>query len=117
MANERSTITSDNGSVTSWSDLNHDLLLLIMMQLGVIDFLAFSGVCNPWRLIALSNKNKFLVSKPPMSISFSTDANEIECCLEDFEGRKMKTILPHSTNRICIGVTSGYFILFGVKNQ
>lgn len=29
----------------------------------------------------------------------------------------MKTILPHSTNRICIGVTSGYFILFGVKTS
>ncbi|CAH1412907.1 unnamed protein product [Lactuca virosa] len=115
MANERSTITSDNGDERPWSDLNHDLLLLVMMQLGVIDFLAFSGVCKPWRLIALSNKNKFLVSRPPMSLSFSTNANETECCLEDFEGRKFKTIVPHSAERTCIGVTCGYLILFGVK--
>lgn len=58
------TIKTDD--VGPWSSLNHDVLLLVMMQLGVIDFLAFSGVCKSWRLVALNNRKRFMASKPPM---------------------------------------------------
>ncbi|CAH1450162.1 unnamed protein product [Lactuca virosa] len=62
-----------------------------MMQLGVVDFLAFSRVCKSWRSVALSNRNKFIVSRPPMSLSVSTtDANEKQYYLNDFEGRNEK---------------------------
>ncbi|CAH1450149.1 unnamed protein product [Lactuca virosa] len=102
-----------------WSDLNHDVLFLVMMQLRVIDFLAFSRVCKSWRSLTLSNKNKFIVSRPPMTISISTDANENEpyLYLEDFEGRKLKTILPHFDYKECVGVSCGYLILMGEETN
>lgn len=50
-----------------------------------------------------------------MSISISTNANEKECYLEDLEGRKFKTILPHYANMTCTGVTCGYLIFLGMK--
>ncbi|KAL4555520.1 hypothetical protein LXL04_038142 [Taraxacum kok-saghyz] len=101
-----------------WSDLNHDVLNLVIMKLEVVDFLAFSKVCKSWRSLTVSNRNKFLVSKPPMSISISyNDAYEKECYLEDFEGRKLKTIVPHLANRTCVGITCGYLILCGAKEK
>ncbi|KAL7592316.1 hypothetical protein Lser_V15G34898 [Lactuca serriola] len=107
----------DNGGVAPWSDLAHDVLLLVMMQLGVIDFLAFSGVCKSWRSLALSNKNKFMASKPPMFVCTSPYPYENAYYLKDFEGRKLKTILPPSAGRTCIGVTCGYLILYGKKTR
>lgn len=109
-----------NGGVGSWSDLNHDILFLVMMKLEFVDFIAFSGVCNSWRSFAVSNRNSFMVSIPPMPISISnstTDANEKQYYLKDSQGRKMKTIVPHSAKRSCIGVTCGYLILSGVETK
>ncbi|CAH1450153.1 unnamed protein product [Lactuca virosa] len=103
-----------------WSDLNYDVLFLVMMRLGVVDFLAFSRVCKSWRSLAVSNRNKFIVSRPPMpmSISISTDANhESKCYLEDFEGRKLKISLPHSDYKACVGVSYGYLILIREKTN
>ncbi|KAL7604459.1 hypothetical protein Lser_V15G20582 [Lactuca serriola] len=100
-----------------WSDLNQDVLILVMMQLGVVDFLAFSRVCKSWRSLALSNKNKFIVSRPPMTISISTDPNVKEFYLKDFEGSELKTILPHLDYKTCIGVSCGYLILFSEKRK
>ncbi|CAH1450148.1 unnamed protein product [Lactuca virosa] len=111
----------DDASIRkNWSDLNHDVLFLVMMQLGVVDFLAFSRVCKSWRSLALSNKNKFIVSRPPMAISISNDANENEwyLYLEDSQGIKFKTILPaHSDYKQCIGVSCGYLILIGEETN
>ncbi|CAH1450128.1 unnamed protein product [Lactuca virosa] len=109
--------TCDKSGVTPWSYLPHDVLLLVMMRLGVVDILAFSGACKSWRSFALSNRNKFIVSKPPMSISiFHIDANETQYYINDFEGRKFKITLPHfAVGRRCIGVTGGYLILFNQK--
>lgn len=101
----------------SWSDLSHDVLILVMMQLGVIDFLSFSEVCKSWRLLALSSRNKFMASITPIPISMSTDANEKNYYLKDIEGRKFKTTLPHSTGRTCVGFTCDYLILFGKKSK
>ncbi|CAH1419409.1 unnamed protein product [Lactuca virosa] len=107
----------DHDGVASWSDVNHDVLFLVMMQLGVVDFFAFKGVCKSWSSFAVSNMNIFMASKPPMEIYFSMEANEDYWChLEDFGGRTFKTILPHSTWRRCVlGCTCGYLILFGRK--
>ncbi|CAH1450157.1 unnamed protein product [Lactuca virosa] len=102
----------DNGGVAPWSDLADGVLLLVMMQLGVIDFLAFRGVFKSWRSLALSNKNKFMASKPPMFVCTSSHSYKNACYLEDFEGRKLKTILPPSAGRTCIGGTCGYLILY-----
>ncbi|CAH1426883.1 unnamed protein product [Lactuca virosa] len=88
--------TWDNGGVAPWLDLNHDVLFLVMMRLGIVDFFAFSGVCKSWRSLSLSNKKRFMASKPPILMRISTRGNEKECCLKDFEGRKLKTIIPHS---------------------
>ncbi|CAH1434520.1 unnamed protein product [Lactuca virosa] len=102
--------------IKNWSDLHHDVLILVMMQLGGVDFLAFSGVCKSWRSLAVSNRNKFMVSRPPMSIFVSIVANEDEYYLEDFEGRKFKISLPHfAAGMSCIGVTGGYLILINQK--
>ncbi|KAL4585941.1 hypothetical protein LXL04_010568 [Taraxacum kok-saghyz] len=103
--------TFDNGGGTSWSDLDHDVLSIVMMQLGYVDFLSFSEVCKSWRSLALSNKKKFMASRPPMWISYS----ENECYLKDLEGRKFKTPFPHFAHRRCVGITCGYLILFGGK--
>ncbi|CAH1449763.1 unnamed protein product [Lactuca virosa] len=109
--------TFDNMGVTYWSNLTHDVVFLIMMQLGVVDFVAFSEVCRSWRSLALSNWNIFMASKPPMSV-FSRASNEDSYWyLEDFERRRFKTFIPHSAGRICFGLTSGYLILGGRETQ
>ncbi|KAJ0438999.1 putative F-box protein [Helianthus annuus] len=110
-SSSKSLKTSIISSLSSWSNLDHDLLLPILMKLGPVDFLAFSGVCKSWRSLAFANLNKFMGSRRPMSVSFSTSTNN-ECYLEDFEGRKFKTILPHSTGSTCVGLTCGYLIFF-----
>ncbi|XP_052626859.1 uncharacterized protein LOC128133447 [Lactuca sativa] len=107
----------DKSDEASWSDLDHNLLFLVMMQLGVIDFLAFSGVCKSWRSLALDNWKIFMASRPPMFLWISDRPYKKECYLEDFEGRKFKTILPRSAGRICVGITCGYLILFGWKTK
>ncbi|KAF5761070.1 putative F-box domain-containing protein [Helianthus annuus] len=107
--------TSDNDDLESWSNLNPDLLLLIMMHMGVFDFIAFSGVCKSWRSVAISNWNKFMVSKQPMYLSISTHSYKKDCYLEDYRRRKLKTIIPHSVGRRCVGITCGYLIFFGRK--
>ncbi|KAL7614333.1 hypothetical protein Lser_V15G05519 [Lactuca serriola] len=110
-------IKTDDVDVGPWSYLNHDVLLLVMMQLGVIDFLAFSGVCKTWRLVAISNWKTFMASKSPMLLRISTRGNDKdkECCLEDSQGRKFKTILPRSVGSSFIGLTCGYLIFFREK--
>ncbi|KAI3719215.1 hypothetical protein L6452_20110 [Arctium lappa] len=108
---------SDDGGSPSWSEVHHDVLFLIMMQLGVVDFLAFSGVCQSWRELALANRHKFMSSRQPMSIYMSSTGDKKYCYLDDFNGRKFKTILPTSTFRMCVGLTSGYLILFGRRNR
>ncbi|CAH1414949.1 unnamed protein product [Lactuca virosa] len=85
------------------------------MQLGVIDFVAFSGVCKSWRSFAFSYMNKFMASRPPMFMFVDEFENDEEwCChLKDADGRKFKTVVPHSAGRsICVGVTCGYIILY-----
>ncbi|KAL4555525.1 hypothetical protein LXL04_038147 [Taraxacum kok-saghyz] len=113
------TCDNNSGQTRPCSDLNHDVLNLVMIKLEVVDSLAFNKVCKSWRSLTLSKRNKFLVSKPPMSISISyndayekdNDAYEKECNLEYFEGRKLKTIVPHLAKRKCVGITCGYLIL------
>ncbi|XP_024988496.1 uncharacterized protein LOC112523213 [Cynara cardunculus var. scolymus] len=108
---------SDDDNSPPWSDLHHELLFLIMMQMGIVDFLAFSGVCKSWRELALANKHRFMASRQPMSIYMSFTGAQNACYLDDFMGRKFKTILPTSTVRMCVGLTSGYLILFGKKKR
>ncbi|KAJ0682519.1 putative F-box protein [Helianthus annuus] len=113
MANTRSMTRKLNKDVSaSWSDLDQDLLLLIMMHLGVLDFIAFGDVCKSWRSVAVSNWNKFMVSKQPMYLSISSRLNDKECYLEDYQRRKLKTTIPHSNGTICVGITCGYLIFF-----
>lgn len=78
-------MTCDNGDdgAGSWSDLTHNVLFLVMMQLGVIDFVAFSGVYKPWRSFAFSYMNTFMASKPPMFMSTDEGKNNEDdgwCC-------------------------------------
>ncbi|KAI3796656.1 hypothetical protein L1987_39335 [Smallanthus sonchifolius] len=116
MANTRSITRKLNSDASaSWSNLDHDLLFVIMMHLGPFDFLAFSGVCKSWRSFAFSNWNTFMVSKQPMCLSISTRMNNKEFYLEDYNRRRRKTTIPHSNGRICIGITCGYIIFFGRK--
>ncbi|KAL4579098.1 hypothetical protein LXL04_015233 [Taraxacum kok-saghyz] len=116
--------TCDNGAY--WSDLNPDVLLIVMMQLGVFDFVAFIGVCKSWRSLALSNKCKFMASKSPISVRISAYVGEKKtyCYLEDLEGRKYKTSVPHCARSPpyaaatpCMGSTCGYLILYDRKNR
>jgi len=55
-----------------------------------------------------------MASKPPMEMHI---CNEKECELMDFEGRKFKTMIPHSVGRECVGVTCGYLVLFGKETN
>ncbi|KAL4563422.1 hypothetical protein LXL04_027464 [Taraxacum kok-saghyz] len=96
-----------------WSDINHDVLYPIMMQLGVIDFVAFSGVCKSWRSLALSNAQTFMASKPPMGMSASNNT----CYLGDFQGRQFKTIIPQLVGRKLVGISCGYLIMFGEETR
>ncbi|CAH1435862.1 unnamed protein product [Lactuca virosa] len=102
-----------------WSYLNHDVLSLVMMKLGVVDFVAFNGVCKSWRSVALSNWKRFMVSKPPMlmDISVSFKNKDWQCCLGDYEGRKFKTTLTHPAGMCFLGLSCGYFILFKIKTK
>ncbi|KAL7601887.1 hypothetical protein Lser_V15G23365 [Lactuca serriola] len=120
-SSKKSFKTCDNNDPSPWSDLNHELLFTVMMQLGVVDFPAFSGVCKSWRSFVLSNKTKFMESRSPMSISFSTESNEEDYnyYLDDIntEGRSFNLIIPHSGGRTCVGFTCGHLILFGSKTH
>ncbi|CAH1448975.1 unnamed protein product [Lactuca virosa] len=109
----------DKGDVGSCSDLNHDVLFLVMMQLGFIDFFAFSGVCKSWRSLAHANMNRFMASKPPMSIRFNRYAadNKEIWHLNDFEGREFKIIVPHSAGKILVRCTCGYLIFMGKETH
>ncbi|KAL4579099.1 hypothetical protein LXL04_015234 [Taraxacum kok-saghyz] len=119
--------TCDKGAY--WTDLNPDALLLVMMQIGVFDFVAFSGVCKWWRSFALSNKCKFMASKSAISVRISTYICEKKtyCYLEDLEGTKFKTRVPYSANSPgdipctagtpSLGLTCGYLILYGRENN
>ncbi|KAL7591394.1 hypothetical protein Lser_V15G32983 [Lactuca serriola] len=109
--------TFDNIGVSHWSNLSHDVFFLVVMQLGVVDFVAFSGVCRSWRSLALSNWNMFMASKPPMSICSRASNQDSYWYLEDFERRRFRTFIPHSAGRICFGLTSGYLILGGRETQ
>ncbi|KAJ0438973.1 putative F-box protein [Helianthus annuus] len=113
---KRSDTVKEDDDSPSW--LIPDILLLIMMRLGIVDFLAFSGVCKLWRTIALTNRKEFLLSRQRMAIRISTRvANRKECWLEDCDGRVFRTILPRSSGRTCVGLVSGYVILFGRKTR
>ncbi|CAH1435861.1 unnamed protein product [Lactuca virosa] len=105
--------------VGPWSYLNHDVLLLVMMQLGVIGFVAFSGVCKSWRSVALPNRKRFMVSKPPMIMRIPPRGidKDNKYCLEDYERRKFKTTLMHSAGMYYCGFTCGYLILFRIKTK
>ncbi|CAH1420499.1 unnamed protein product [Lactuca virosa] len=106
--------TCDHGSSTPWSNPNHDVLFLVMMKLGVIDFFAFNRVCKLWRSLSLSNKNMFMASKPPMLMYIrNTHYKKKEYWLEDFDGRNFKITLPHSRRTIYVGLTCCYLILYG----
>ncbi|KAL4590273.1 hypothetical protein LXL04_003200 [Taraxacum kok-saghyz] len=111
--------TCENNTLAPWSDLDHDILLLVMMKLGVFDFHAFSGVCKSWRPLALSNKNTFMASIPPMTISIPDDPTneDYPCCIEDTDGRIINSILPNSGGRACIGFTYGHLILYGKETR
>ncbi|XP_023740508.1 uncharacterized protein LOC111888612 [Lactuca sativa] len=115
------TCDDDDDDPAPWSDLNHELLFTVMMQLGVVDFPAFSGVCKSWRSFALSNKNKFMQSRPPISISIFSESNDenFNYYLDDIntEGRSFNSILPQSGGRTCVGFTCGHLILFGSKTH
>ncbi|CAH1448987.1 unnamed protein product [Lactuca virosa] len=104
----------DHNGVASWSDVNHDVLFIVMMKLGVVDFVAFGGVCKSWRSLAVSNRNTFMASKPPMQISIGPHVNKEDSYyfLEDLKERRYKTIIPHSVEAY-FGLTCGYLILFG----
>ncbi|MFS8026876.1 putative F-box domain-containing protein [Helianthus anomalus] len=67
---KRSNTVNEDDDSPSWSI--PEILLLIMMRLGIVDFLAFSGVCKLWRTIALTNRKKFLLSRQRMAIRIST---------------------------------------------
>ncbi|PWA39323.1 F-box domain-containing protein [Artemisia annua] len=104
--------TSEDGGSASWSDLFRDLLIIVMMRLGLVDFVSFSGVCKRWRSIAHSEWKTFMGCKVPMCMFFFT-SNRRGLRLEDFEGRRFKTIRRHVTHRTCVGSTRGYLIMFG----
>ncbi|KAL7614724.1 hypothetical protein Lser_V15G05496 [Lactuca serriola] len=110
---------TDDVDVGPWSYLNHDVLSLVMMQLGVIDFLAFSGVCKTWRSATVTHRERFMASKSPMLMYISTRGNnkDKECCLTDSQGQKFKTVLPRSVGRAFVGLTCGYLILFRAKTR
>ncbi|KAL4585848.1 hypothetical protein LXL04_010474 [Taraxacum kok-saghyz] len=103
----------NHGGGPPWSELNHDVLFLVMMDLGVIDFLSFSR-----RSFALANKIRFMASKPPMELLLISEQpnNTKEYSLVDFGGRSFKIILPESGGRDCVGLTCGYLILLGRKS-
>ncbi|KAJ0836891.1 hypothetical protein HanRHA438_Chr16g0772071 [Helianthus annuus] len=76
-----------------------------MMRLGVVDFLAFSGVCKLYGQVPHQIGKKFMLSRQPMAIRISTRvAKRKECWLEDCDGRMFRTILPCSSGRISFPV-------------
>ncbi|KAL4585850.1 hypothetical protein LXL04_010476 [Taraxacum kok-saghyz] len=109
--------TCHNDSVAPWSDLNHDLLIVVMLKLEAIDFASFSGVCKPWRSLALSNKSMFMASRPPMALSVREKHFKKKFFLEDLGGKMFKIQLPRTGGSFCAGVTCGYLVFFGAKTR
>nr|KAJ0185449.1 hypothetical protein LSAT_V11C900462260 [Lactuca sativa] len=65
-------------------------------------------------LLALSNKNKFMESRPPMLIWIDVFRDDW-CYFDDSSDRTkmIKIRLPHSSGKTLVGLTRGYLILFG----
>nr|KAJ0205985.1 hypothetical protein LSAT_V11C500256180 [Lactuca sativa] len=120
-SSKKSFKTCDNNDPSPWLDHNHELLFTVMMQLGVVDFPAFSGVCKSWRSFAHSNKTKFMESSPIICMSISIESNEEDYnyYLDDIntEGRSFNSILPHSGGRTCVCFTYGHLILFEISDD
>ncbi|KAL4585847.1 hypothetical protein LXL04_010473 [Taraxacum kok-saghyz] len=108
----------NHGGGPPWSDFNRDVLNLVMMELGVVDFVSFSGVCKSWRSLALANKIRFMACKPPMELYFITEwSNKTDVySLVDFKGRRFKILLPESGGRRCVGLTCGYLVFLVTKS-
>ncbi|MFS7890423.1 putative F-box domain-containing protein [Helianthus anomalus] len=115
---QKKSSNSDDHTKGSWISFNDDLVFLILMHLEVFDYVALSGVCKAWRSFAISNWNKFMMSKQPMYLSISSDFIFLkDCYIQDHTRRKLKAIIPHSSARKCIGVTCGYLIFFERKTH
>ncbi|XP_071738912.1 uncharacterized protein [Rutidosis leptorrhynchoides] len=102
-----------------WSSLIQDVLFLIMMKLGIGDFLSFSWVCRSWRSCALSNRAAFLKRQPPkLLISLVTKPGIYkEFYLKDSDGRRFNTMVPNCIDRVCYGVYCDYLSLYSVKTN
>lgn len=121
--NDASTVkkinSRDKSGLVPWSDPKYDVALLVMMRLDIFDFYSFSRVCKSWKSLALSNKNKFMASRPPMSIWVSSNSNEKQCysSLEGIKQKMFVTRIRHSSGKICVGLTCGYLVLFGEETN
>ncbi|CAH1416129.1 unnamed protein product [Lactuca virosa] len=60
-----------------------------------------------------------MASRPPMSMWISDSVYEKEhyCYLDDFQGRKFKTLLPSCVGRRYVGLTCGYLVMLSLKTH
>ncbi|XP_057982723.1 probable F-box protein At4g22060 [Malania oleifera] len=105
--------TDDSCNWRPWSDLPEDLLDMISKRLGMVDYLAFGGVCKRWRSLVEECKRNFMDSQPPHIVIISTHAKKT-CSLKNMaDGKRFKTMLPHFAGKYCSASSCGYLVMQG----
>ncbi|XP_022775508.1 F-box/kelch-repeat protein At1g57790-like [Durio zibethinus] len=99
------------GNCSRWSELPADLLVVILKQLGVIEFLLFACVCKSWRFVAIALKQEFMASQSPLVFLMPTKARKYGYFYNIFDNGLYKAGLPHLAGNKCVGFTCGYLVL------
>lgn len=100
--------------VADWSDLQHDLLVLIVRRLNLIeDYLNFGMVCKSWHYVA--TKANFNSDLPRISWLMLAEEEDDNTCIKFFSlynGMILKKRIPGASGKRCVE-SMGWLITVG----
>ncbi|XP_031258509.1 uncharacterized protein LOC116116584 [Pistacia vera] len=104
---------------SSWADLPQELLEIVSKSLNIVDYRNLGRVCRSWRLFYSEFKQSFLTSHSPLVAHASGRVNKYCYFFDLATGMEYKRKLPRYIwdFKFCLGVSSGYLILFCLKAE
>nr|XP_018626460.1 uncharacterized protein LOC104096560 [Nicotiana tomentosiformis] len=100
--------------VADWSDLQHDLLVLVVRRLNLIeDYLNFGMVCKSWHYVATkANFNSDLPRIPWLMLAEEEDDNTCRKFFSLYNGMILKKRIPGASGKRCVE-SMGWLITVG----
>ncbi|XP_009629323.1 putative F-box protein At5g55150 [Nicotiana tomentosiformis] len=105
--------------LVDWSELQHDLLVLIARRLNLIeDYLSFGTVCKSWHVVVVATKCNFnsdLPRVPWLMLAEEDQEDDKSCCRKFFSlynSMILKKRIPKATGKRCIE-SMGWLITVG----